>query len=148
VAKRSQLRVWGTGWEQWAEQLNWTGRPVERRDFSAVCSSSGVTLGVNPSLLRGATTCASDRMWMVLLAGGFYLGEGTPGIDRMLLDGVHCAWYTDLDSCIERIEHYLARSAEHERIRAEGERFVREHHTYDERVRHMLSGEAWVNPLG
>jgi hypothetical protein len=148
IAKRYKLRVWGTGWEQWREQLNWTGRAVERRDFAAVCSSSGITLGVNPSLLRGATTCASDRMWMVMLGGGFYLGEGTPGIDRMLLDDVHCAWYTDVDSALTRIEHYLGHDAERERIRAAGEKFVREHHTYDERTRHIFSGEEWTNPLG
>ena len=53
-------------------------------------------------------------------------------------DGVHCAWYTDVDSCIARAERYLADPALAARIRAQGEAFVRAHHTYDERIRHLL----------
>ena len=84
---------------------------------------------------------------MVILAGGFYLGQGTPGLTEMLRDGDHCAWYKDIESCLEKIAYYLVKPQQRERIRREGQVFVRDHHTFDQRIHNLLSGEAFVNPL-
>jgi spore maturation protein CgeB len=65
----------------------------------------------------------------------------------MLREGDHCAWYKDTDSCLAKIGYYLENSAARERIRREGQVFVREHHTFDQRIHNLLSGEAFVNPL-
>jgi hypothetical protein len=147
VGRHVQLRVWGPRWDAWAGQLDWGGRAVEGRDFAAVCSSSKITLGVLPARAAGATTYASDRMWLTILAGGFYLGPAAPGVGEMLREGEHCAWYTGVDGCVAQAERYL-RDAEHrERVRRDGERFVRAHHTFDARIANLLSGEGWTNPL-
>jgi hypothetical protein len=146
LSQRERVRVWGLGWEPWIDALVWGGRPVEKREFAAVCSSSKITLGINPARAKGATAYTSDRVWMVMLAGGFYLGPGTPGLDRMIRDGEHCAFYRDTEDCLERAHHYVTHDDERERIRAEGERHVRAHHTYDQRVTHLLSGEPYRLP--
>lgn len=147
IAKKYDIKVWGKGWEEWRKPLNWSGRPVEGNEFAAVCSSSNISLGVNPDRAKGGTAYTSDRTWMVILAGGFYLGQGTPGLTEMLREGDHCAWYTDSDSCLDQIEYYLKNSAQRERIRREGQVFVRSNHTFDQRIHNLLSGEAFVNPL-
>ncbi len=157
VARRAGLtiRVWGPGWlragggeGRGAEPgLAPTGRTVEGRAFAAVCSSSNVILGALPARAALATTYASDRVWMTILAGGCYLGPRTSGMDRMLLDGVHCAWYADAASCAARLGELLARPDERARLRADGGAFVRAHHTYDARLPFLLSGRAWENPL-
>lgn len=147
LSRSFQVKVWGTKWEAWRDQIDWSGRPVEGTDFARVCSSSKIMLGILPALMLQAANAASDRMWMTILAGGFYLGPASPGVDRMLLDGVHCAWYTDLESCAAQAERYLADSALRDRVRQEGERFVRAYHTYDARVANLLSGDAWTNPI-
>jgi hypothetical protein len=149
VANKFDLRVWGSGWEEWRQRLKWSGRPIEGKEFAAVCSSSKIVLGVNPARYAadsGNTT--SDRTWMTILAGGFFLGHGTPELKKMLRDGDHCAWYTDVDTCLAQIEYYLRKPEQRERIRREGQGFVREHHTFDQRIHNLLSGEAFVNPLG
>ena len=148
VAKKFDLKVWGPNWHQWRNELKWHGLPVEGEEFSAVCSSSSISLGINPDRAKGGTNYTSDRTWMVILAGGFYLGQGTPGLTGMLREGDHCAWYTDVDSCMQKIKHYLENSAARERIRREGNVFVRENHTYDQRIRNLITGDAYVNPLG
>ena len=148
IARRFDLRVWGRGWGEWRQSLNWAGRPVEGNEFAAVCSSSKIVLGVNPARYTadsGNTT--SDRTWMVILAGGFLLGQGTPELKQMLREGDHCAWYSDVDSCIAQIAYYLDKPEQRERIRREGQGFVRQHHTFDQRIHNLLSGEAFVNPL-
>jgi Uncharacterized protein conserved in bacteria len=147
VAKKYDIKVWGKGWEEWRKPLNWSGRPVEGKEFAAVCSSSNISLGINPDRAKGGSNYTSDRTWMVILAGGFYLGHGTPGLTEMLREGDHCAWYKDTDSCLSKIGYYLENSAARERIRREGQVFVREHHTFDQRIHNLLSGEAFVNPL-
>lgn len=146
IAQHERVRVWGLGWEPWRDAISWGGRPVEHREFAAVCSSSRITLGINPARAKGATAYTSDRLWMTMLAGGFYLGPGTPGLDRLLQDGVHCAFYHDTASCVERARFYVRHDADRERVRAAGERHVRSHHTYDQRVPHLLSGEPFRLP--
>jgi hypothetical protein len=148
VAKKYDLKVWGHGWEEWRKPLNWSGRAVEGKKFSAVCSSSKIVLGVNPSIYTAAPgNTASDRTWMAILAGGFYLGHGTPELKKMLREGDHCAWYTDIESCLTQCAYYLENGAQRERIRREGQVFVRQHHTFDQRIRNLLSGEEFRNPL-
>ncbi len=150
VAERSgvPVHVWGPGWGQGRDAtLVRTGRTVEGRAFAAACSSAAVVLGVNPSRAAGATTYASDRVWMTILAGGCYLGQRTPGLDRMLLDGVHCAWYADADDCADRLRDLLHHPDARAQLRSCGESFVRRHHTYDARLPFLLSGRPWDNPL-
>ena len=84
---------------------------------------------------------------MVMLGGGFYLAQRTPGVATMLTEGEHCAFYEDADSCIEQCGHYLGVPGEREAIRIEGERFVRAHHTYDQRITNLLENRAFTNPL-
>ena len=148
VASKFDLRVWGSGWEEWRQALNWSGRPIEGKEFAAVCSSAKIVLGVIPAryaIQSGNTT--SDRTWMVIVAGGFYLGRGTPELKQMLLEDEHCSWYSDIDSCLAKIEHYLEKPAARERIRKEGRAFVLKHHTFDQRIQNLLSGEEFQNPL-
>ncbi|MBA2687340.1 MAG: glycosyltransferase family 1 protein [Gemmatimonadaceae bacterium] len=146
VAKRHQVRVWGLGWERWARELNWGGRAVEADEFEAVCSSSKITLGVNPARAAGASTYTSDRTWMVLLAGAFLLTPGTPGMKRMLRGGEHCAWYEDIDSCLSQIRYYLDHDVDRKRIQAAGTQFARRFHTYDQRIDNLLAHREFVNP--
>jgi hypothetical protein len=147
VAKKHDVRVWGLGWEQWRAPLKWNGKAVEGKKFATVCSSSKITLGINPAIAKGGNNYTSDRTWMVILAGAFYLGQGTPGIRDMLHDREHCAWYEDAADCVAQCDRYLSDALERERIRIAGERFVRANHTYDQRISNLLSGEAWTNPL-
>jgi len=138
-----RVRAWGGGWEAYQDRIEWGGRPVFGRDLSRVCSSSAIVLGINPARAEGATFYTSDRIWMMMLGGGFYLGRRSPGLDRLLVDGEHCAWYDDAEECAAKARHYLAHPAERERVRAAGEALVRTHHTFDQRVECLISGAEW-----
>ncbi|MEO7218189.1 MAG: glycosyltransferase [Gemmatimonadaceae bacterium] len=144
LAKKYDVRVYGPAWDEWRAALKWNGRSVEGTEFAQVCSSAAVTLGINPSRAAGGVTYTSDRTWMVILAGAFYLGQGTPGVTGLLRDGEHCAWYTDADDCMAKLDLYLGDPGARERIRAQGESFVRANHTYDQRIHNLLSGQAWT----
>ena len=147
VATKFNVRVWGPGWDRWREPLNWNGRSVEGRDFAAVCSSAKITLGINPARAAGGLDYTSDRTWMVMLAGAFYLAERTPGVAAMLRDGEHCAFHTGPQSCLEQCERYLGSPSERNEIRRAGEEFVRAYHTYDQRIANILENRPFANPL-
>jgi hypothetical protein len=146
LSRHVSLRIWGKGWDEWRDQLDWAGRPAQGRDFAAVCSSSCTTLGVNSA---GAPDVPfyTDRMFLVMLAGGFYVGAGGRHAEQMLKNGEHCAWYSTIDECVAQIRAYVRDAATRNRVRARGERFVREHHTYDQRVGHILTGTPYHPPL-
>lgn len=148
VGQKYDLKVWGPGWEKWRKEFRGKNLPIEGTEFASICSSSSISLGINSDRAKGATNYTSSRTWMVILAGGFYLGQGTPGLTEMLREGDHCAWYQDLDSCLKKIRYYLENPAARERIRREGQVFVRQHHTYDQRIHNLLTGEPYVNPVG
>lgn len=143
LGSSARVRVWGGGWEAYQDRVEWGGRPVFGRDLSRVCSSSGIVLGINPARAEGATFYTSDRIWMMMLGGGFYLGRRSPGLDQLLEDGTHCAWYDTLEECAARVRYYLAHDAERERVRAAGEARVRTHHTFDQRVPFLLAQTEW-----
>ena len=83
-----------------------------------------------------------------MLAGGLYVGPWAPGIERLAVDGEHCLWYRQAEDCIERLRALLDAPVEvRRRIRRAGEAFVRRHHTYDGRVRNLIEGVPWTNPL-
>lgn len=147
VASSLDVRVWGPGWEEWRSALSWNGRSVEGREFAAVCSSSAITLGINPARAAGGVSYTSDRTWMVMLAGGFHLADHTPGVAAMLRDGEHCAFYRGRESCLAQCERYLGSPVLRDEIRRRGEEFVRANHTYDQRIANLLEGRAFVNPL-
>jgi hypothetical protein len=138
-----RVRAWGSGWEAYAQRIEWGGRPVFGRDLSGVCSSSAIVLGINPARAVGATYYSSDRIWMMMLGGGFYLGHRSPGLDHMVRDGEHCAWYADAEECTAKARYYLTHAVERARVRTAGEAQVRAHHTFDQRIRYLLSGEEW-----
>lgn len=147
LAEREKVKVWGTGWEQWRDRLDWAGRPVEGHDFARVCSSSKIVLGINPQMMRDATNSASNRMWITTLGGGLYLGPGTPGIVSLMRDGVHCAWYRDEAELFEKARYYLSHDRDRIRVRETGEAFVRTHHTFDQRAVNLINDREFVNPL-
>jgi spore maturation protein CgeB len=66
----------------------------------------------------------------------------------LLRDGEHCAWYEDEEHASEQVERYLSDDDARERIRREGRAFVLAHHTFDHRVRNLLEGREFENPLG
>lgn len=147
LSKHVSIKVYGTGWERWRDEFNWNGGEVTGTAFAQACSSAAFSLGILPARASGATRYASDRMWMVILAGGLYLGPWAPEVDELLRNGEHCIWYRDLDDCVAQVQRLMGDGSERQRIRAAGEAFVRANHTYDARVPNLLGGTQWENPL-
>jgi len=149
LARHFDVKVWGPGWSRWRDRLKGSERPVVGRDYARICASAKIVLGVHPSFhvadpIRWYT---SNRAWRTLACGGFYLGHGTAGLNELLHDDVHCAWYDDEEDSYARIDRYLANDPACRRIRHEGRVYVAAYHTVDHRLNNLLTGEPFLNPL-
>ena len=149
VARRFRLRTFGRGWEPWADAVSWQRRTVTGEDFGRACSSARIVLSVEREFQAETQVASytSNRIFRVIAAGGFYLGLGSAGARALLRDDEHCAYYDDPEHALAQIERYLADDARRERIRAGGRAFVLAHHTLDHRIRNLMTGEPFVNPL-
>lgn len=149
LARRFHVRTFGRHWEPWADQVGWQGRAVSGDDFGDACASARLVLGVERGFQRQAQVASytSNRMFRVVVAGGFYLGYGTAGARALMRDGEHCAFYDDEDDLFTKVEYYLTHEADRQRIREAGRRFVLAHHTLDHRVHNLLTRTPFLNPL-
>ena len=149
LAGRYHVRVWGQAWEAAASQLHWNGEQAYGEDFGRVCASARVVLGahVKSQLEHRIHGYQSNRMVKVLAAEGFYAGHATPGMRELFVDGEHCVWYDDDAQLYRMLDRYLGDAAARDRVRRQGRAFLLQHHTFENRLHNLLTGEPWVNPL-
>jgi spore maturation protein CgeB len=147
MAKHYDLQIRGPGWRHAPPGLPISGGPIYGRGYARAVGGAAISLGAH-SLpdMASQTASASNRMWKVMGCGGFYLGEWVDGIEVLGEDGVHCAWYRNLEHGIEQVRHYLDRPEERARIAQAGRRHALEHHTYAHRVRLLLEGRGYTLP--
>ena len=85
----------------------------------------------------------SNRIFQALGAGGaLLLHQTVPGLQEMtgISDGVHYIAWEDLNDLREKISYWLdeKRAAKRKKIAATAAKFIREQHTFDERVRELV----------
>jgi spore maturation protein CgeB len=149
IAEQHSVRVWGQAWEPYAQTFDWHGETAYGHDFGRACASVKITLGANvlsPDS-RPVPLYQSNRMVKVLASAGFFLGHAAPGLTDIFIDDEHCAWYENADHAMAQIERYLGDERARERIRMQGHSFLLEHHTFENRLHNLLTGEPWQNPL-
>lgn len=81
----------------------------------------------------------SDRVYRILGHRGFFLTKFTPGLEASFVNHEHLVWFERSDDLRPLAQRYLADPESRQRIAEAGFRHVRENHTYDHRVREILS---------
>jgi hypothetical protein len=109
------------------------------REMVSICQGAKIMLGTN--YRNDIPGYWSDRIYVVMGAGGFYLGQYVPGLESQFKDGVHCAFYDGMDDMEEKVAWWLSHDAERERCRKAGHKLIHKCHTYIHRVGDLL--EVW-----
>lgn len=138
IAERHDLEVYGRHWDEWANlypNLR-IHRPVKPPGFRRLCASSRIVLGLNQ--VNRDSLYFSNRTFLSLACGSFHLTHYVPGLERVFQDGEHLVWYTDVDDCIEKIDHFLAQEDERQRIARKGCEYVHEWHQFDSRIKYIM----------
>lgn len=144
VADACVLQIRGPGWRGIAPTLPVVGGPVHARRFAEVVRGAAVSLGASalPEQERDNPS-ASDRMWRVMGCGGAFVGSYVPGIERLARHGEHCLWFHSVDQCVELVRSLLADPDRRHAMAARGREHALAHHTYDQRMRLLLTGEEY-----
>lgn len=144
VAGVCRLQIRGPFWDAAPPDLPVAGGPVHGRRLAEVIRGAAISLGANAHAEQdGARASASNRMWKVLGAGGFYLGPRVPDIERLAEGGRHCAWYASPADAAAQVEHYLARPEERAAIATAGRAHALRRHTYARRLELLLAGRGY-----
>jgi glycosyltransferase involved in cell wall biosynthesis len=106
-------------------------------DLAQVCSTTKIIVGINArDDVRGYW---SDRMYQIPAYGGFLLAPKVPGIESHLRVNEHFAAFNSIEQLPKQVMHWSKNTVARERIRQEGFRHVRSHHTWDQRAVELLS---------
>lgn len=139
-----RLQIRGPGWEQAPADLPVAGGAVHGRRLAQVIRGASISVGANADPLQDAgRATASNRMWKVMGAGGFYLGPWVADMDSFAVEGRHCAWYRSPADAAAQARRYLADPEERRRIAEAGRRHALSHHTYAKRLELLLAGREY-----
>jgi hypothetical protein len=124
----TRFRLFGHGDQMRGQRLN---------DLMA---SAKVVVG-DSLMLPGHTRYTSDRLFETIGRGGFCVWPRMDWLDEFgFVNGEHYVTFEpgNLSDLYATIDQWLAKPSARIRIAAQGQDFVREHHTYKHRVREML----------
>ena len=113
------------------------GKEIWGQDFAKMCYLSKIVIGDNHT--NDVAGYWSDRVYLTLGCGGFFLTSYVPGLEKKFINHGHLVWYNDLDEMEELINYYLPREAERKVIAKNGYEFVRTNHTYDNRIQEFTN---------
>lgn len=138
IGRREELHVWGRG-NAPDTAFAVHRRAVYNRSLARVVGESLAVVGVNSfQSMDRVEAYASNRVWLTLGCGGFFIGYRAPRIETVVGTAC-CAYYGDADELLERVSYYADHPDERERIRGEGYRWVHAYHTYRHRVENLLA---------
>ena len=144
VSEEFDTEIFGLGWEPWlaANPRLRVQEPVRARGFRKLCATSRIVLGLNQ--FNDDPLYFSNRTWLSLACRGFHLTHYIPGLETVLRDGEHLAWYHDATECIERIGYFLEHEDKRARIAEAGCRLAHDEHQYYNRITNILEYQRGV----
>jgi hypothetical protein len=124
----SRYKLWGGG--DGFEQGLWN------EEFRKAISVTKIVIGDN-------YTCEvpgywSDRVYLTLACGGFFLTSYVRGLEDVFDTGKHLATWTDFNTLQAAIDKYLSEEPQRLAIAAAGYSFVQGNHTYNDRIKVFL----------
>lgn len=128
------------------------GGPLSDGEFVRMFSRARINLGLSAC---GDTAAEGERLvqirlrdFEIPLAGGFYLVEYQPELERFFAIGREIACYTDRADLIRQVRHYLAHPEEREAIRRAGRARCLREHTWAARFRAAFAMAGIEVPAG
>ena len=145
VSEHFETEIYGVGWDEWLPRYPKlrVKPPVKSPGFRHLCATSRIVLGLNQ--VNNDALYFSNRTWLSLACRGFHLTHYVPGLETVLEDGKHLAWYEDSAECLDKIDAYLKDAPAREQIAEAGCALAHEQHQYYHRMARILDivrGEA------
>lgn len=132
--------IWGPGWEKAGNvkiRALSKGRGVWGKDKTkAICASD---ISLNPHHPLNDIKGTPSRTFDIAACGGFQLAEYKEDIEDLFKTGEEIICYKTMDELRKLIKYYLLHPDERKEIGLAGQKRVLKEHSYDHRVRQVLS---------
>lgn len=142
IAQRFDLKIWGPAY--WGQRTksgsplrqSWQGAPVEGAKAAQTLADAAIAL----NLLRGQNMPdgMNMRTFEVPGCGGFALSTRTAGAQAILPEDSVSIYFSDLEECCDKIEHFLTQPAERLDLARAAHARIAEGHQYTHRARAVL----------
>jgi spore maturation protein CgeB len=112
-----------------------------------VCASSRIMVADNA--VNNLEGYWSNRAYLHLACAAFVMHPRVPGMESVFADGVHLCYYDSRDDLYDKIDHYLQRDDERDRIAHAGYELVRREHTWTTRMEEFwrILRESGLSPI-
>lgn len=135
LSEKYNVKVYGKGWSSFG--LKATLKTVTPKRYGLICEGAKIMLGAD--LTSDVEGYWSNRLWLTLGCGGFFLTAYVKGMEDFFENKKHLVWYRDEKECLNLVEEYLYKSQERRKIALEGYRLVHRHHTFHHFVDRLIS---------
>jgi len=123
--------------DQIAQKFDYTERDdVPSEKMSQFLSDFKIVLGMN--WRNDVELYTSDRLFLVLGAGAFYLTHYFPGLERLFQNRRHLVWFKNIDEAEALIRYFLKNDQERESIAQQGYLLALQKHTYRHRLKNIF----------
>lgn len=115
------------------------GEPGEQlwgQSFAAAVHTSSIVVGDN--FVNDVKGYWSDRVYLTLGCGGFFLTAYVPGLEDHFKNHEDLVWWTDFEDLERLIRFYMPREALRRSIALTGYRKVHAFHTYTRRIQKFI----------
>jgi len=143
LAAHFDVEAYGANWREFG--VTPARDEVYPPQYRKICASARIVLGND--LRQDVDLYFSNRTWLSLGCGAFLLTRYVPGLEEVLQDGVHCAFFRSEEEAVEVARRYLADDAARERVAAAGHDYAHREYSYARMLERMLAHPALRTPV-
>ena len=139
------LGIWGPGWEKLEEKSKLRrcieGSHTPPSEWLKIYSASKIALVTHyqDPEKRFPVYQASPKIFEAMACGAFTVSDKQRDVFSLFKDGEHLIRFDNSGALVEKINYYLDHSGERERIALQGREEVLKNHTYEHRIKKLLS---------
>jgi spore maturation protein CgeB len=135
---RYSLKVWGDeGWKRLeSEGLRYMGYAGHKYEINKIYSASTINIDINRLY---QADMVNMRVFDIMACGGFVIAEHSEDLKELFEIDDEVVTFRTFGELLEKVDYYLSNTDKAREISYRGMTAVRERHTIQNRVKHMLS---------
>lgn len=107
-----------------------------RNNIANFYSKCKIILGINSDIVTYLYT--SNRFFVAIGCGAFYLCEWFPGIEELAKNHFHVVWFKTEEELFSLVDYYLKHDKEREFIQKNAQELAHSKHTYTHRIQNIF----------
>jgi len=141
----NDLAIWGPGWDALPQtsplRRRLRGRHTRPEEWLKIYSSSKIVLSTHyhDPKDRFPVYQASPRVFEIMACGAFQLCDDQRDVFALFQDGRDLVKFTDGNDLVAKVKYFLTHPEERQAIAAQGRKTVLSRHTYQDRIKELLT---------